>query len=465
MLKGFKSHPYIPNSEPTVEAAMLKELGLSSLEELHAEIPEEIKLKENMNIPPAFASEMELKKHVAALLKENANCEDNLNFLGGGCWQHYVPSICDEINRRGEFMTAYGGEYYNDFGRFQSLFEYESLVAELLDMEVVSVPTMDWSQAAATALRMAGRMTGRKRLLVPSTLDPQKLKIIKNYCEPVHVVEQVAYNPKTGLMDLDDLKNKLDSDAGAIYFENPSYLGFIETQGEEISKLARGAGAEVVVGVDPISLGVLAPPVSYGANIVCGDLQPLGMHMLYGGGQSGFIASMDDPRYLLEYPSRLFGITSTIVPGEYAFGDVAYDRTSFGDLRHEAKEYVGTQTALWGITAGVYLSLMGPVGMREVGETIMQNARYAAKLLGEIPGVKANLFGNAFFKEFIVNFDDTGKTVAEINKALIAEGIFGGLDISSDFPKLGQSALYCVTEVHSQEDLQKLAEAIRKVVK
>ena len=464
MIQGYKSHPYIPNSEPSVEAEMLKELGLNSLEELHAEVPDEIKLKKNMDLPPAFGSEMELRKHVGALLSENANSEDNLNFLGGGCWQHYVPAVCDEINSRGEFLTGYGGEPYNDFGRFQAMFEYESLIAELVDMEVVNLPTYDWSQAAATSLRMAGRINGRKRFLVPQTLDPQKLKIIQNYCEPRHIVQQVKYIPESGLMDVTDLKEKLDGDVSAVYFETPSYLGFIETQAKEIVDLAHAQGAEAVVGVDPISLGVLTPPAGYGADIVCGEIQPLGMHMNYGGGQGGFIATMDDPKYVMEYPSRLFGICPTTVPGEYGFGDVAYDRTSFGHHRHEANEYVGTMAALWGITAGVYLSLMGPAGMKEVGETIMQNARFAAAKLEEIPGVKANRFGGAFFKEFIVDFNESGKTVADINKALRQEGIFGGIDLSAAFPELGQCALYCVTEVHSKDNLCKLADAVRRIL-
>ncbi|HKL10739.1 MAG TPA: aminomethyl-transferring glycine dehydrogenase, partial [Clostridia bacterium] len=159
-LKGFKAHPYIPNSVPSVQNEMLKEIGLDNLEELHAEIPEEIKLKKNMDLPKPIVSEYELERHVKKIIKKNKTCEDNINFLGGGCWQHHVPAICDEINSRGEFLTAYGGEPYNDLGRFQSLFEYQSLVAELVDMDVVNVPTMDGAQAAATALRMAGRITG-----------------------------------------------------------------------------------------------------------------------------------------------------------------------------------------------------------------------------------------------------------------------------------------------------------------
>jgi len=344
------------------------------------------------------------------------------------------------------------------------LFEYQSLMAELVDMEVVNVPSIDWPQAAATSLRMAGRINNRKRLLVCATLDPQKLKVIKNYCQPIHIVETVGYSKENGLMDLDELEAKLGPDVAAVYFENPSFLGFVETQVQEISKLIHDAGAEMVVGIDPISMGVMAPPVSYGADIVCGDLQPLGVHMNFGGGQAGWIATMDNPTYVMEYPTRLFGICPTIVEGEYSFGDVAYDRTSFGHHREMAKEYVGTQAALWGITAAVYLSLMGPQGMREVGETIMQNSAYLARQLDGIPGVMPNRFGGVFFKEFVVDFNGTGKTVAQINESLLKQGIFGGFDLSADFPELGQCALYCATEIHSKADMQRLAAAVKKAI-
>jgi len=463
-IKGFKNHPYIPNSVPEVEDEMLREIGLKSLEELHEEIPEEIKLKANMNLPEAFSSEYELKRHVEGILNKNKSCAENINFLGAGCWQHYVPAICDEINSRGEFLTAYGGEPYNDFGRFQTLFEYQSMVAELVDMEVVNVPTMDWSQAAATAVNMASRVVNRKQILVPKLMDREKLQAIKNYCTPNLEIIEVSYNKETGCMCLDDLKSKISDKTAAVYFENPSYLGFIEVNGQKISDIAHENGAISVVGVDPISLGVIAPPPSYGANIVCGDLQPLGIHMNYGGGQSGFMATMDEEKYVMEFPSRLFGIAPTTVDGEYGFSDVAYDRTSFGHHREHGKEYVGTQTGLWGITAGVYLATMGPKGMGEVGQTIMQKSQYAAQRLNELENIKGNHFNTVFFKEFVVDFNKTGKTVKEINKALLEKGIFGGKDLSKDFPELGQCALYCVTEIHTKIDIDKLITALEEIV-
>lgn len=463
--RGFKDHPYIPNSSLEAQNLMLEELGLESLEDLHREIPEELKFKGPLNLPKPYGSEYELKREISSLLNKNTSTADYLSFLGAGCWPHYVPAVCDEINSRSEFLTAYAGEAYNDHGRFQTLFEYESLLAELLDTEVVNVPTFDWPQAAATSLRMASRLTQRPRALMAGTTSRDRFDIIKNYCDPGVELELVGYDKKTGRMDLEDLSAKLGDDVAAVYFENPSYLGFLEDQGEEISKLAKNAGALLVVGVDPSSLGILEAPSAYGADIICGDLQPLGMHMAYGGNQSGFISTKNDEKLVLEYPSRLFGIAPTIKEGEYGFGDIAYDRTSFGDLREKGKEYVGTQTALLGITAGVYLSLMGPKGMEELGENIMYKSLYAIEELSKLPGVKGSRFSSVGFKEFVVDFNDSGKTVEEINRELLARGIFGGKDLSGEFPELGQCALYCVTEVHLKKDIDSLVEKLAEILK
>ena len=280
-MKGYASHPYIPNSVPEIQEEMLHEIGMNSLEELHKNVPEILKLKENMNLPKAFGSEYELRRHVEKVLSKDTDCHKNLNFLGAGCWQHYVPAICDEINGKGEFLTAYGGEPYNDEGRFQSLFEYASMVAELVDMDVVNVPTMDWAQAAATTVRMAQRITNRSVVLVPEIIDPQKLAVMKNYAESVIKFEKVKATAQ-GTIDLDDLKAKLNDDVIGMYFENPNYLGVIEPNGQAISDAVHAAGGLSLVGIDPISLGVLATPPTYGADIVCGDLQPLGIHMFYG---------------------------------------------------------------------------------------------------------------------------------------------------------------------------------------
>ena len=456
-------YPYIPNSVSTVKNQMLKEIGAKSVEDFFEDIPKKLRLKKNMNLPKPLLSEYSLRRHVEGILSKNKTCQEYLNFLGAGCWQHYVPAVCDEVNQRGEFLTAYSGEPYDDHGRWQALFEYASMMGELLNMDVVNVPTYDWLQAAATSIRIASRITGRREVLVSRTISADKLSKIRDYCKPEIEVKLLDYDPETGQLDLNSLKSEISSKTAAVYFENPSYLGFIDAHGDEISKIAHDHDAICIVGVDPISLGVLTPPIEYGADIVCGDIQSLGMHMQFGGGHAGFIATRDEEKYVMEYPSRLFGIAPTSVEGEYGFGDVAYERTSFA-LREEGKEFVGTATALWGITAGVYLALMGPQGMREIGEGIMQRSHYAMLQLSGIKGVKCPVFRSAHFKEFVVNFDDAGKTVAEINKALLRRKIFGGKDLTKEFPELGNSALYCVTEVHTKDDIVRLADALKEVV-
>ncbi len=455
--------PYIPNSVPAIKEQMIQAVGAESVEEFYEDVPESLRLREALDLPPPLLSEVSLKRHVEGLLARNQTAGECLSFLGAGCYQHHVPAVCDEVNRRGEFLTAYAGEPYDDHGRFQALFEYTSMMGELLNMDVVNVPTYDGFQAAATSLRMASRITGRRQALLCGTIGPDKLSKIHDYCRPAMEIQRIAYDPVTGHLDLDALKAQLSPETAAVYFENPSYLGFVETRGDEIAELAHQFGALCVVAVNPISLGILTPPADYGADLVCGDIQPLGIHMQFGGGHGGFIASHDEERVVMEYPSRLFGLAPTRVPGEYGFGDVAYERTSFA-VREEGKEWVGTAAALWGITAGVYLALMGPQGMAEIGEGIMARARYAMIQLGRIEGVRAPVFQSPHFQEFVVDLDGAGKTVTQINRELLARGILGGKDLSPEFPELGQSALYCVTEVHTQADIDRLADAIREVV-
>jgi glycine dehydrogenase subunit 1 len=457
-------HPYIPNSVPEIKARMLEAVGADSIEDFYKEIPAELRLRRQMNLPEPFLSEYGLRRHIAGLLGKNIHTKKYLSFLGAGCWPHDVPSICDEINGRSEFLTAYAGEPYDDHGRFQALFEYASMMGELVEMDIVSIPTYDWMQAAASSIRMASRITGRYKALVSGSVNPGKLSKFLDYCSPDISIELVIFDPRSGLMDLDDLRLKLSTQVAGVYFENPSYLGVIESHAAQICELAHSYQALALVGVDPSSLGVLAPPSTYGGDIVSGDLQPLGIHQNFGGGQAGFIASRDELSFVSQYPSRLFGITHTSVPGEYGFGDVAYERTSFAQ-REDGNEWVGTGAALWAITAGVYLALMGPEGMRELGEGILQRSKYAALQMDGIQGVRAPALSGMPYKEFVVNFDGTGLPVAEINRRLLKKEILGGLDLSAQFPQLGQSALYCVTEIHTREDIERLVSAFSEVLK
>ncbi len=461
--KTLSSHPYIPNSEPGVKKEMLDSVGAGSTEDFYADIPENLRFRGKLDLPPPLLSEFELVRHVEGILASNQTSREYLNFLGAGCYQHHVPAVCDEINSRGEFLTAYAGEPYDDHGRFQALFEYQSMMGELLNMDVVNVPTYDGYQASATALRMAVRITGRTRVLLPTAISPDKLSKIVDYLKPDIRVELFYFEPETGLIDLEALGKQVSEEIAAIYLETPNIFGGIETRANQIARLAHQNGALCVVNTDPISLGALSPPVDYGADIVCGDIQSLGMHMSFGGGHAGFIATRDEEEFVMEFPSRLFGIAPTIVEGEYGFGDVAYERTSFAK-REGGKEWVGTAAALWGSTAGGYLALMGPQGMVDVGEAILQRTRYAMQKISQLPAIKVLFASTPHFRELVVNFDGCGKSVDQVNQALIERSVFGGKDLSHDFPILGQSALYCVTEVHSQADIDRLVDVLAEVI-
>lgn len=456
------SHPYIPNSQPDIKKEMLDELGMTSVEDIFKEIPDHLRFKGELNIPAKMDSQYELRKHVEGILNKNEDCEENISFLGGGTWQHYVPAVCDTIASRDEFLTAYVGDAYSDHGKFQALFEFQSMIGELVGMDCSGTPTYDWAHSIGMSFRMASRLNGRKTVIIPENISPGRFAVVKNYLKPDISIIRVKSLEDTALIDLEDLKSKLNSDISAVYFENPSYLGVIETQGKEISKLVKNVEAELIVGCDPSSLGVLEAPANYGADIVCGEIQPLGMHMQWGGGLGGFVATRDEKDYVAEYPQLLYGITTTTAEGEYGFGEVFYDRTSYAS-REEAKDFVGTATALHGITAGVYLALMGPHGMKELGQGIMQRVKYAMNEISKIKGIKMAHKGYNF-KEFVVDFNESGKTVKEINQALKDRNIFGGINLVDKFPELGESALYCITEVHTKEDIDKLVSALKEIV-
>ncbi len=456
----------MPSSTPELHRELLSAIGAPDIESLFVQIPPEHRLQGELELPPALNSEPALRRHLLDLLSRNETCERNLSFLGGGIWQHHVPAIVDEIARRSEFLTPVWGTPSSDHGRNQAWFEFASQLGELVGMEFVGLPVYSWGCAEGHAVRMAARLTGRSHVLVPRRLGPERLAVIRTYCGsvelPDHIeLELVDHDPATGGLDRDDLRAKLSSRTAAVLFENPYYLGTLEENAAEIAALARAAGAETIVGVDPISLGIVAPPSDYGADIVVGSVQPLGVHMSCGGGAGGFIATRDEERYAREYPTLNLSIAETVA-GELGFGIALFHQTSYG-LREEGNDWTGNSVYLHAVANAAYMALLGPEGFAEVGRLIVGRSHYAARRLAEIDGVRV-LFPQGFFKELVVCFDDAGATVAELNRALRERGIFGGKDLSVDFPELGQSALYCVTEVHTREDIDRLVDAVSEVL-
>jgi glycine dehydrogenase subunit 1 len=461
------AHPWMANSVPVLKQAMLAEIGADSIDELFAQIPADHRLQRPLALPPALRSEAELKRHLVGLLSRNETCEQNLNFLGAGVWQHHVPAVCDEIVGRAEFLTNVWGSPQSDHGRNQAWFEYASQLGELLDLDVVGLPVYSWGCAIGHAVRMAARITGRRTVLVPAVMDPERMAVLRTYCEPDGMqghlrIVVVPSEAETGFIDLAALRSALSPDVAAVYVETPSYVGVVEARAQEIASLAQAAGALVVAGCDPIALGVLRPPGDWGADIAVGPTQPLGVHMNCGGGAGGYVASRDGEAFVKEYNGFLIGIAQTARPGRYGFNLANGHQTSYG-MREHGKDWTGNSVYLWAIANAVYMALLGPEGFREVGELILSRAHYAARRLAQIPGVRI-VHPCGFFKEFLVDVSGTGLTMAEINRRLRRHRIFGGKDVSAEFPHLGQVGLWCVTEIHTQDDIDRLVAAFRQAV-
>ncbi|OGO56454.1 MAG: hypothetical protein A2V85_03635 [Chloroflexi bacterium RBG_16_72_14] len=457
-------YPYIPNSVPAIRAGMLAEVGAASSEELYDVIPASIRLDHPLQLPGPPLSEYDLRRHVEGLLASNRPTSEVLSFLGGGCWPHFVPAVCDEIASRGEFVTAYHDGERSMLGSYQAQFEFQSMMGELTGMQMVSTTTYDWGTAAASSLIMAIQITGRHEVVVPASISPVRLREIRTICGPTATIRVVGHDANTGALDQAALRAAVTAETAAVYVEVPSFLGFLEPGAPVIGEIAKAAGALFVVGVDPSSLGVLAAPRTYGADIVCGDLQPLGIHMTAGGGNAGFIATPHEDRYIATCPTLLVSIVPTVHEGEYVFEWANFESISYG-LRADSHDFAGTAQTIWAIVAGAYLALMGPQGMRELGETIMQRGAYARARLAALPGLRVAFGGAAHFKEFVVCFDQTPLSVAEINAGLREHGIYGGKDLTADFPELGKAALYCVTEIHRRQDVDRLVAALGEVLR
>lgn len=458
------NHPYIPNSQPEIKKEMMQEIGIKSIDELYADIPEKYCLKKPLNIPEAL-SEFEVKRHVETLLSKNKTYNDMPVFLGAGCWPHYVPAVVKEIVQRSEFLTAYT-PYQPEIsqGMLQALFEYQSMICELTSMDVANCSMYDWASALGEAARMAARITGRREILIPKIIHPERAATLHVYAEPPGImIEQVAYERENGQINLEDLKNKISDKTAAVYIENPSYLGFIETQVDEISEEAHAHGALFILGVDPTSLGILKPPGEYDADIVIGEAQPLGNAMNFGGPLLGIFACRGDMNLIRQMPGRIIGLTTTMDGGGQGFCMALQTREQH-IRRERATSNICSNEALCAVASAVYMALLGPQGLRELGETIMYKANYAMRLISEIDGVKAPIFKSAHFKEFTVNFDGAGLSVKEVHKKLLQHKIHGGKDISKEVPELGQTAIYCVTEVHSKEEIERLAEVLKEVL-
>ncbi len=432
------------------------------MDELFSDIPPKVRLNRRLRLPEG-ASEYEVKREVLERLKLNKTPPDSICFLGGGVWPHYVPAAVESITSRQEFYTAYT-PYQAEVsqGMLQALFEYQSLMCDLLDMEACNSSLYDWASAAGEAVRMAGRVTGRRRALLAGNVGMQRRSVIRTYTEPMGIqIETVAFDRSTGTLDPDDLKRKLSDDVACLYMENPNFFGVIEEGVAELFESVHAAGALSVVGVDPISLSLVKEPGSYGADVVVGEGQPLGIAMNYGGPHLGIFA-VKDIKLARSMPGRLIGITTAVADtSRKAFAMVLQAREQH--IRREAAtSNVCTNQSLMALAAASYLSLLGKDGFRKLGEVVISNSHYAARRLSKVRGANSPHFDGAFFKEFAVSYR---KAKAEtVFRRLAKKGVLAGYPVQDAFGLGAEAGLYCVTEIHNHNDIERLATALEEVL-
>ncbi|UCE97027.1 MAG: aminomethyl-transferring glycine dehydrogenase subunit GcvPA [Candidatus Bathyarchaeota archaeon] len=439
---------------------MLREIGIKKIDELYNDVPERFLLNRRLNLPNPV-SEFKVKRHIESLLAKNRTCRDISIFLGAGCWPHYVPAVVENIVQRTELLTSYT-PYQPEIsqGMLQLLFEYQSMVCELTGMDVANSSLYGWASALGEAARMAMRLTGRQEILVPKIIHPERYATLETYIGPANMhARKVNYMKATGQLSLEDLEEKASSKTAAIYIENPSYLGFVETGGKEVAKIAHNNGALFIVGVNPISLGVLKPPRDYGADIVIGEGQPLGNHMNFGGPLLGVFACRGEMPMIRQMPGRIIGMTTTKSENRRGFCMVLQTREQH-IRRQTATSNICTNESLCAAASAAYLALLGPKGLRELCEAIMLKSYYAMKRLSEIEGLRTPVFQTPHFQEFTVNF--VNKRVRDVHEELLNNNVHGGKNISEEFHELGETALYCVTEIHSKTEIDFLADSLEK---
>jgi glycine dehydrogenase subunit 1 len=455
-------HPYIPNTRE-IREQMLREIGVASIDELFADIPAKVRLTRKLKLPGPM-SELEVKRHLQAMLAKNKPFTQMLSFLGAGAWAHHIPAHVQELARRSEFLTSYT-PYQPEIsqGMLQALFEYQSMICELVGMDVANASMYDWATALGEAALMCVRITGRRKFLVPRLLSPERLATLKNYASgPSLELVRIGYDRRTGQLDLSELHRELGPNAAGVYVENPNYLGFLETQVEEIASAAHAAGALFVVGVNPISLGLLKAPGDYGADIVIGEGQPLGNPVSFGGPLLGIFACREDRKFLRQMPGRLVGVTTSLDGKVRGYVMVLQAREQH-IRREKATSSICSNESLCAVAAAIYLASLGPRGLRELAEICVSNSNYAMRKLGAIKGLKAPIFDAPHFNEFTLNCDDLDMSIAKLNAELLRRGIQGGKPVRDEFPELGETSLICVTELHSRDDIDRLVSALVEI--
>ncbi len=444
---------YIPNTDAD-RKKMLESIGAASVDELFKDIPEEIRLKRELNLNKPM-SELEVKKHLKALSRKNSGSEDLVCFLGAGAYDHYIPSIVKHLTSRSEFYTSYT-PYQPEIsqGTLQAIFEYQTMIADLTGMDVSDASVYDGANAAAEAAMMAVHSTRRNTIVVSRTVNPETRQVIKTYMK-YYGAEVIEIDYQDGVTDVEKLRNALKVDSAAVIVQNPNFFGVIENL-ETVEKLTHENNSLLIMSVDPISSGILKSPGEIGADIATGEGQALGNPLNFGGPYLGFIASTS--KLMRKLPGRIAGQTVD-VDGKRGFVLTLQAREQH-IRREKANSNICSNHSLNALTAAVYLSTMGKEGLKEVALQCAAKARYAYDSLISTGKFKA-AFNKPFFKEFAVKSE---VSVEKINKSLLEHGILGGYDLEKQYPEEKNSMLLCVTEKRTKTEIDALAAAVEAIL-
>ncbi|MDQ3822393.1 MAG: aminomethyl-transferring glycine dehydrogenase subunit GcvPA [Actinomycetota bacterium] len=429
--------------------AMLRTIGVSSIDDLFADVPAGVRLERELDLERPL-SEPELVAHVSELAARNVSTADEVCFLGAGIYDHYVPAVVDAILARGELLTAYT-PYQPELsqGVLQAIFEYQTAICELTGMDVSNASGYDGTTVAADACYVAKHATGRSKVVVSETVNPQVRQVVKTYA-PGFGLEVVEVPHAGGVTDAERLAASAE-DAAAVIFQQPNFFGCLEPA-PELAAAANEAGALAVAHVDPVSLGVLEAPGNYGCAVAVGEGQGAGNHMSFGGPHYGFIAARD--QFVRRMPGRIVGETLDAAGQR---GYVLTLQTREQHIRREkATSNITTNQTLLALAGLVHLSWLGPQGLRGVGETCMALGAYAKERLTDA-GLELVFPEQTTFKEFAVR---VGRSAQEAVREAREQGVHPGYALGRDYERLDDAVLVCVTEKRTREEIDRLAEVL-----
>ncbi len=433
---------------------MLDVIGAGSIDELLVGVPAKARLAEPLALPPALA-ESDLVHHLRALAEQDADADRYACFLGAGSYDHYVPSPVNHLISRGEFFTAYT-PYQPEAsqGTLRTIFEYQTMIAELSGMDVANASIYDGASSLAEAALMAHAATSRPEVVLAGGVHPLHRQVVATYCTGPGLRLRDIGAPD-GVLDLDAARRMVGDRTAALVLQSPNFYGCLEDV-RAAAEIAHAAGALLVVSADPVNLGVLEAPGRLGADIYVGEGQGLGVPMSYGGPNLGVFAAKRD--LVRRMPGRLVGATVD-VDGQRGFVLTLQTREQH-IRRAKATSNICTNVALCALMATIYLALVGKQGLVKVGELSAAKAHYAAERLAEIPGVSLR-FRAPFFKEFTLALPRSPERVVA---RLLKERILGGIPLKRFDPRLKDCLLVAVTEKRTREEIDRFAAALVKAV-